>query len=119
MLKTYSNHTEKPLKPRAFDWALHPSGLSIMRGAEVAMGLSEDHLRASYDVYKRRGNASSVTLLAVIGRLRDMGAGRDSVVACSFRPRVMIKMAALLRSRFCQKNPVRSQLLCGQSPPLH
>ena len=99
MFKTFSKHTENPLKPQDFDWALHPGGLSILRGAEVNMGLSEDHLRASYDVYKQRGNASSVTILAILGRLRDMGAGRDGVVACSFGPGLMIEMATLLRSR--------------------
>ena len=78
---------EKPLKePQDFDRALHPGGLSVLRGAEVAMGLCEDHLRASDDVYEQRGNASSVTALAVLGRLRgmDVGAGkgrRRSLVA--------------------------------------
>lgn len=99
MLKAFLKHTEKRLKPQDFDWALHPGGMSIMRGVEVAMGLSEDHLRASYDVYKHHGNASSVAVLAVLGRLRDMGDGRDGIVACSFGPGLMIEMAALQRSR--------------------
>ncbi len=99
MLRTFSEHTGKRLKPQDFDWALHPGGLSIMKGVEAAMSLSEDHLRASYDVYKHHGNASSVAVLAVLGKLREMGHGRDNVVACSFGPGLMVEMAVLQRSR--------------------
>ena len=72
-----------------------------MRGVEAATSLSEDHLRASCDVYKHYGNASSATVLAVLavlGRLREMGRGRDNVVACSFGPGLMVEMDALQRS---------------------
>lgn len=99
MLNAFSQHNEKRWKPQDFDWALHPGGMSIMKGTEAAMNLSEDHLRASYDVYKHHGNASSVAVLAVLDRLRDMGDGRDGIVACSFGPGLMIEMAALRRSR--------------------
>ena len=73
--------------------------MSIIKGVEVAMSLSEDHLRASYDIYKHHGNASSVSVLAVLEKLRHMGNGRDGIVACSFGPGLTIEMAALQRSR--------------------
>ncbi len=98
MLKTFSEHTEKRLKAQDFDRPLHPGGPSIMKGVEAATSLSEDHLRASCDVYKHYGNASSVAVLAVLGRLREMGRGRDNVVACSFGPGLMVEMDALQRS---------------------
>ena len=90
---------QKPLEAQGFDWALHPGGLSILKGAEAAMGLSKDHLRASYDIYRSRGNTSSVSVLAVLDRLRCMGPGREGVIACSFGPGLMVEMASLKRSR--------------------
>lgn len=93
-------HTgEQRQKHQDFDWALHPGGMAIIEGVRVAIGLSEDHLRASYDVYKRHGNISSVAVLAVLERLRHMGDGRDDIIACSFGPGLMIEMARLRRSR--------------------
>jgi type III polyketide synthase len=34
-----------------FDWALHPGGATILSGVERAMGISSEHIRASYDTY--------------------------------------------------------------------
>lgn len=98
ILRTIS-YSEKRPNPQDLDWALHPGGLSVMKGAEVAMRLTKDHLRASYDVYRHHGNTSSVSVLAVLSRLRDMGYGRDKVVACSFGPGLTVEMALLRRSR--------------------
>ena len=97
ILGALPKHTK--LKPRDFDWAMHPGGISVIKGAEDAMGLSKDHLRASYDVYRHHGNASSVAVLTVLERLRNMGDGRDDVIACSFGPGLMVEMARLKRAR--------------------
>ena len=86
-------------KPVDFDWALHPGGLSVVKGAEIALGLTEDNLRASYDIYRTRGNTSSVAVLAVLDRLRSMGPGRDNIAAVSFGPGLMVEMAAITRCR--------------------
>jgi len=81
------------------DWAIHPGGIAILQGAQKALGVSDHHMRASYDVYKRRGNSASTTILSVLDHLRSMGEGRDNVVMCSFGPGVMVEMAILRRCR--------------------
>jgi predicted naringenin-chalcone synthase len=82
-----------------FDWAVHPGGIAILRGAQRALGLSDEQLRASYNVYTHRGNTASVTVLSVLDKLRGMSEGRDNVVACSFGPGMIIEMATLRRCR--------------------
>ena len=85
--------------PQDFDWALHPGGLSVITGVKKAMQLSNEALRASYEVYRSRGNSSSVAVLAVLDTLRNMGEGRENVVACSFGPGLTVEMALLKRLR--------------------
>ncbi|KAL7622038.1 hypothetical protein AAE478_007539 [Parahypoxylon ruwenzoriense] len=89
-----------------FDWAMHPGGLTILTGAEKAMGISSEHMRASYDRYMNHGNSSSATIFSVMDRLRskDMdaiapgGRVRDYVVGCAFGPGVAIETCMLKRS---------------------
>jgi type III polyketide synthase len=81
------------------DWALHPGGISILKGAQKLVGMSDEQLRASYDVYASRGNSSSVAVLAVLDRMREMGPGKDDVVACTFGPGMTVEMATLKRCR--------------------
>ncbi|KAJ0109838.1 hypothetical protein J7T55_004388 [Diaporthe amygdali] len=93
-------------KPSEFDWAMHPGGATILSGAEKAMGLVPEHMRASYDTYINHGNSSSATIFSVLDRLRskDMDActpdGRgpkDHVVGCAFGPGVAVEMCMLKR----------------------
>lgn len=93
-------------KPADFDWAMHPGGATILTGAEKAMGLVPEHMRASYDTYINHGNSSSATVFSVLDRLRtkDMDActpgGRgpkDHVVGCAFGPGVAVEMCMLKR----------------------
>lgn len=88
-------------KPADFDWAMHPGGATILSGAEKAMGLIPEHMRASYDVYMNHGNSSSATIFSVLDRLRskDMDActpnGRgpqEYVVGCAFGPGLAVEM---------------------------
>lgn len=95
--KLLGRSTNQTTRPQDFDWALHPGGLSIIKGVQKAMALPEDRLRASYDIYQNRGNASSVAVLAVLDRLREMGPGRENVVACSFGPGLTVELATLKR----------------------
>ncbi|KAI0386391.1 putative type III polyketide synthase [Hypomontagnella monticulosa] len=89
-----------------FDWAMHPGGLTILTGAEKAMGISAEHMRASYDRYMNHGNSSSATIFSVMDRLRskDMDAlapgsrVRDYVVGCAFGPGISIEMCMLKRN---------------------
>ncbi|KAH7346926.1 thiolase-like protein [Pyrenochaeta sp. MPI-SDFR-AT-0127] len=82
-----------------FDWALHPGGAAILEGAQKVLQLTDDHIRASLDVYKSYGNSSSTTVLIVLDKLRRMGDGRDRVVAASFGPGLMIEMFIMRRGR--------------------
>jgi type III polyketide synthase len=94
-----SEGTSNALSSRDFDWAVHPGGLTIIKGAQKAMNLSDDQVRASSEVYKTRGNTASVTILSVLDKLRNMGEGRDHVVACSFGPGLTIEMVTMRRCR--------------------
>lgn len=88
-----------------FDWAMHPGGSTILMGAERVMGITPEHMRASYDTYIKHGNSSSATIFGVLDRLRspDMdavapnGRVRDHVVGCAFGPGVTVEMCMLKR----------------------
>ena len=93
--------------PADFDWAMHPGGATILSGAEKAMGLAPEHMRASYDTYINHGNSSSATVFSVLDRLRskDMDActpdgrgPREYVVGCAFGPGVAVEMCMLKRN---------------------
>ena len=83
-----------------FDWALHPGGSTIITGVQTVLGISEDHLRASYGVYVEHGNSSSATIFSVLQRLREEGgvsgrSGRENVIALAFGPGICLEMMAL------------------------
>ena len=92
------DHGEIP-SPAEFDWALHPGGSTILTGVETAMKLTPEHLRASYEVYMNYGNSSSATIMSVMNKLREMGEGKENVVACAFGPGIAVEMMALRRPR--------------------
>lgn len=91
-----------------FDWAMHPGGATILTGAERALGITPEHMRASYYTYMNHGNSSSATIFSVLDRLRqkEMDAmtpgGReptDYVVGCAFGPGITVEMCMLQRRR--------------------
>jgi type III polyketide synthase len=116
MFNQVCNPTSAPLDPTTFDWAVHPGGLSILQGAQQAMNLTDDHIRASLDVYTKYGNSSSPTVLIVLDKLRRMGQGRDDVVATSFGPGLMIEM---FRMRRCRDTECRQALSPGVLAKAH
>ncbi|KAK7916870.1 hypothetical protein PG985_010478 [Apiospora marii] len=63
--------------PARFDWALHPGGKTIIAGAQEELGLSDDQLRATREIYRTKGNSSSVSALAVLDLLRRLGRGES------------------------------------------
>ncbi|TPX15485.1 uncharacterized protein E0L32_004465 [Thyridium curvatum] len=93
-------------KAADFDWAMHPGGATILTGAESALGLSPEHMRASYDTYIRHGNSSSATIFSVMDRLRSAemdrlapgGRPKDYVVGCAFGPGISVEMCLLRRN---------------------
>lgn len=90
---------QSDLKPQDIDWALHPGGLAVLQGGQAALGLTDESLRASFNIYQNRGNISSVAVLAVLDKLRDMGHGKEDVIACSFGPGLTVEAALLKRVR--------------------
>ncbi|KAJ6052581.1 uncharacterized protein N7446_007221 [Penicillium canescens] len=79
-----------------FDWALHPGGQTIIKGAQQVLQLRDDQLQASREIYRTRGNSSSATVLIVLDRLRTLGK-KEHIVATSFGPGMTIEMAILRR----------------------
>ncbi|KAI0682337.1 thiolase-like protein [Cytidiella melzeri] len=84
-----------------FDWAIHPGGAKVLVDVCKVMGLTEEHCRASWDIYRNHGNTSSATIFSVLNRLRqeDMGVGRDFVLATAFGPGVSVETCVLKRCR--------------------
>ncbi|GAW24366.1 hypothetical protein EKO27_g227 [Xylaria grammica] len=79
------------------DWALHAGGQAIIQGVAKSVGVADHHLRATSAIYSTRGNTASVTVLAVLDKLRTMGPGTEDVVVCSFGPGLTVEMARLKR----------------------
>ncbi|KAI0430895.1 chalcone synthase B [Xylaria sp. FL1042] len=83
--------------PTKCDWALHAGGAAIIQGVQKSVGIPDHQLRATSAVYSTRGNTASVTVLAVLDKLRTMGPGTEDVVVCSFGPGLTVEMARLKR----------------------
>lgn len=83
-------------KASDYDWALHPGGATIISGIQSAMRLTEDHLRASYEVYMAHGNSSSATFFSVLKQLLS-GPTNEHIIGCAFGPGIAVEMMALKR----------------------
>ncbi|KAF2022600.1 thiolase-like protein [Setomelanomma holmii] len=118
MLATLRNATQTPqeklswskLGATEFDWAIHPGGAAILTGSQKALGLTDEHMRASLEVYNNYGNSSSPSVLIVLDKLRHMGKGRDYVVSTSFGPGMIIEMCILERCCAQGTPPLRSSM---------
>ena len=99
-------HGDRP-HPANFDWAIDPVGGPVLSGAENALEITAEHLRASYETYNKHGYAGSAALFSILDRLRSAemdtmtsrGQGRDYIIGCSFSPGVVLDMCMLRRSR--------------------
>jgi type III polyketide synthase len=85
---------------------MHPGGSTILSGAESAMNITAEHMRASYDTYINHGNSSSATIFSVLDRLRSKemdayapgGKVKDHVIGCAFGPGIAVEMCMLKRN---------------------
>jgi type III polyketide synthase len=99
-------HGDQP-HPASFDWAMDPFGGPVLASAEDALDITAEHLRASYDTYKKHGHSGSAALFSVLDRLRskDMdaipahGKRRDYIIGCSFGPGIVLDMCMLRKYR--------------------
>lgn len=71
------------------------------------MGLTDEQLRATREVYRTRGNMSSASVLFVLDWLRGMGEGKENVVVVGFGPGLITEMVLLRR--------VRAECFCVES----
>lgn len=83
-------------KASDYDWALHPGGATIISGIQSGMRLTEDHLRASYEVYMAHGNSSSATFFSVMKQLLS-GPTNEHIIGCAFGPGISVEMMAFKR----------------------
>jgi type III polyketide synthase len=85
---------------------MHPGGATILTGAERALNISPEHMRASYDTYINHGNSSSATIFSVMDRMRSKemdamapeGRVREYIVGCAFGPGISVEMNMLRRN---------------------
>ncbi|KAK4230123.1 peroxisomal biogenesis factor 11-domain-containing protein [Podospora fimiseda] len=100
---------EEYAEPKDFDWAMHPGGATILTGAESALGITPQHMRASYATYVNNGNSSSATIFSVLDRLRkkemdgegmtpDERGAKEMIVAAAFGPGICVEMCLLKRN---------------------
>ena len=84
--------------PSDFDWAINPVK-PMFASLQKLLGISDNHLRASCDVYRNHGNGSSAAIFSVFDRLRsqDTGPGREYVVGYVSGPGPCIEMCILRR----------------------
>ncbi|KAK7946106.1 uncharacterized protein PG986_010427 [Apiospora aurea] len=93
--------------PADFDWALHPGGKAIITGAQEELGLSDNHLRATKEIYRTRGNSSSASVLAVLDLLRRHGRGERSCGCHVVRSGVGVRDGSAEALSLCWRNGTR------------
>lgn len=86
---------------------MEPLGGPVLSGAEEALSIAAEHLRASYETYNKHGHAGSAAMFSVLDRLRskDMdamtsqGRGKDYIIGCSFGPGIVLDMCMLRKPK--------------------
>jgi alpha-pyrone synthase len=70
-------------------YAIHPGGMKILQACEDALQITREHNAVSYDVLRRYGNMSSVTVLFVLKEYLAKLTGEDKgkhMLSCAFGP---------------------------------
>jgi predicted naringenin-chalcone synthase len=75
-------------------WAVHPGGRAILDKTAQVLGLTAGELEVSYDVLRRFGNMSSVTIFFVLREILDRGR-KGKLFACAFGPGLTVESAFL------------------------
>lgn len=94
-----NNRVPSPRRAADLDWAVHPGGASILHGTKQSLGLTDDHIKTSLDVYEKYGNSSSASVLIVLDKMRYLDRGREEVAAVSFGPGLTVEMCIMRRCR--------------------
>lgn len=75
-------------------WAVHPGGRAILDKTAKVLGLENNELGVSYDVLRRFGNMSSVTIFFVLKEILAKGT-KGKLFACAFGPGLTVESAFL------------------------
>lgn len=75
-------------------WAVHPGGRAILDKTSQVLGLTNNELSVSYDVLRRFGNMSSVTIFFVLKEILSRGE-KGKLFACAFGPGLTVESAFL------------------------
>ncbi|CED83135.1 chalcone synthase [Phaffia rhodozyma] len=93
------------------DAFIHPGGSLIISSVEQSLGgiSPEDHSRASWAVYKDRGNMSSASIGYVFEEGRKRG-GRKDILGIAFGPGINVELAHLRRPDLTTRDSYPKQL---------
>jgi len=75
-------------------WAVHPGGRAILDKTAAVLGLTAGELEVSYDVLRRHGNMSSVTIFFVLKEILERGT-KGKLFACAFGPGLTVESGFL------------------------
>jgi predicted naringenin-chalcone synthase len=75
-------------------WAVHPGGRAILDKTAAVLGLNDGQLDVSYDVLRRFGNMSSVTIFFVLKEILERGR-KGKLFACAFGPGLTVESGFL------------------------
>ena len=75
-------------------WAVHPGGRAILDKTAAVLGLNNDELAVSYDILRRFGNMSSVTIFFVLKEMLDRKL-KGKLFACAFGPGLTVESGFL------------------------
>jgi len=75
-------------------WAVHPGGRAILDKTASVLGLGQGELEVSYDVLRRFGNMSSVTIFFVLNEILSRGK-KGKLFACAFGPGLTVESGFL------------------------
>lgn len=78
-------------------WAIHPGGKKILDDFVTVLGLTPQHLQASYDVLREYGNMSSPTVLFVLKHIIENNtlAKNETIFMAAFGPGLSIETIQL------------------------
>jgi predicted naringenin-chalcone synthase len=73
-------------------WAVHPGGKKILDSVQRSLSLDEQYLKYSFDILKRYGNMSSVSLMFVLNEIISQPLkSNDRIFAVAFGPGITIE----------------------------
>jgi len=75
-------------------WAVHPGGRAILDKTAQVLGLTHNELDVSYDVLRRFGNMSSVTIFFVLQEILNRKL-KGKLFACAFGPGLTVESGFL------------------------